>query len=286
VDYVINKPSESLEAIPEQQQVLGLVVQAPLGSWAGLDRLTRLVGIAVDGPSFYPPLEGVGPIGDHTSLRALSVDLDDQTRGVEALGALEELTSLRITYHGRTGANLDQSWLARLDRLEELHVLAPDGAFVEVPLAALSRLPALRSLELYGIHPVEGAAAFASGFDALEKLEFTTKDSAEAEAIWATRPTLEGQVHDYSDHEPVRPEIVADGPGSFLVFVALPAMLGLEDAEAAVDQVRALLDRERPPWGDDLVFLPETESASITASRPEHLEALLTWLEARFGAVY
>ena len=244
-----------------------LSVQAPLGSWDGLRDLTGLIAIEVVDPGFFPPDEGAGPIGRCQRLRTLTLAIDDQTAGLAELATLKHLNHLNITYLGTTGATLDQAWLSRLTSLEELHVLAPEGRSIEVPLRALSALPALRSIELHGVHAAEGPAAFSSGFAALEHLEHRPRQARQAE-----RPNT-------------RPEVLRRDDGTFLVWIALPELMGLEDSEEATDRLEAVLAEERPVWARELTFAPETESAAVTAASREPIESLLDWIESRFGGI-
>jgi hypothetical protein len=282
----IESPRDTLLGIADAAQVTVLLVQAPLGSWDGLGDFDALVSIEVGDPAFVPPREGLEPIAACAGLTALTVEIDDGTVGLDALAALRSLDYLRIIHHGRSGASLEGGWLGKLAALEELFVLVPGGWLVEASLGALSGLPRLRTLDVHCVHPREGAELFASGFPALEHLEYSTTDMSEEARVWAARPELMGGLHEHRQTSATSPEIVADGDGRFLVFVALPSMLDLEDSEEAVDRVSSLLLEEHPPWAGDIVFAPETESASVTAARREDLEALLAWLKDQFGEVH
>jgi hypothetical protein len=157
--------------------------------------------------------------------------------------------------------------LSQLSSLEELRVLAPEGRSIDVALRALANLPGLRSIALHGVHPLEGPRIFSSGFAALEHLEYTPSDERAADRV------------------PTRPSIVQRDDGMFLVWVALPELLGVEDSEEAVDRMQQLLVEERPDWARALTLVPETESALVIAPSRRVLESLLDWLEARFGLV-
>jgi hypothetical protein len=109
MEYIVSKPHDSLRAVPAEDQVDGLVVQAPLRSWDGLEQFGRLVGIEVDDPDFFPPDAGAGPISGCQGLAALTIDIDDETPGLSQLRELKQLRYLDITYHGTSGANLDQA---------------------------------------------------------------------------------------------------------------------------------------------------------------------------------
>jgi hypothetical protein len=263
--YVSRNPLGSLRRLRDKDTIDILSVQAPLKSWEGLEDLAGLIAIEVIDPRFFPPGEGAGPIGRCRALRTLTLSIDDQTAGLTELAALQQLKYLNITYLGSTGVNLDQTWLSQLTSLEELHVLAPEGRSIEVPLQALSALPALRSIELHGVYPAKGPGAFSSGFAALEHLEYSPMPARQAE-----RPDT-------------RPEVLRKDDGTFLVWIALPELMGLEDSEEATDRLEAVLAEESPVWARELTFAPETESAAVTAANREPIESLLEWIESRFG---
>jgi hypothetical protein len=284
---IVERRRVSLERVRGASEARHLMVRAPLGSWRGLDRFAQLRSITVYDAGWLPPGEGVGPIGRCARLDALTVAMDDETPGVSDLGGLASLTFLSVDYSGATGVGLSQGWLQQLTMLEEIRIFIGVADPVEVPLGSLAALPALRSVSLSGLRPSEGFAVFVSGFPALEHLEVSARRAEEAQAIWASRPALTGEVFEYPEGVgPRRPVVVASEKGGFAVRVTLAGLVGTEDQDEATERVEARLARERLPWAEALELFPETDEVVAEAPRREDLEALLAWLEAQYGEVY
>jgi hypothetical protein len=266
---------KSFARIPHAEDVRVLDVWAPVSSWAGLERFGQLFSLNVDESCL--PDNDASPIGRLSSLRILRLHPDDDTRGLENLGALEGLEELTIfdVGSGKSLSRLD--WIGGLRELKALHLINAVSPMVTVPMGVLRSKVHLEELVVTAVMPAEGAALFDEGFPRLQSLQMTSHDGFTSEAVRQRRSDVEVSSMPYFEGYG-KPEITGDAESGFSVYVDLATPLGLESNHDAAVRAERRLRKADPELARRLMWDPEGDGVGVGAADPDDLRRFLDFV--------
>jgi hypothetical protein len=271
----VRRPVKSFVRVPHAEDVRALDVWAPVGSWAGFERFGQLFSFSADESCL--PDNDASPLARVSSLRVLLLSVDDDTRGLEALGALEDLEELTLydVGSGKSLARLD--WIGGLRGLKEAKFINPGSPMVTAPMSVLRGNVYLQRLVLTRVMPAEGAALFDEGFPSLRSLKITSRGDFTSEAVNDRRRDVEVSSVPYYEGDG-KPEITGDVETGFWVHVDLATPLGFESNHDAAVRAERRLRKADPELAKRLRWDPEGDGVGVGAADPEDLRRFLDFV--------
>jgi hypothetical protein len=271
----VRRPVKSFVRVPNAEDVGALDVWAPVGSWAGFEQFGQLFSFSADESCL--PDNDASPLGRVSSLRILKLFVNDDTRGLDALEALEGLRDLTIfdVGSGKSLARLD--WIGGLRDLKKLVFVNPSSPMVTVPMRVLRANAHLERLVLTRVMPSEGAALFDEGFPQLRSLEMTSQGEFTWDAVYERRRDIKVSSIPYREGDG-KPAITGDAESGFSVYVDLATPLRLESNHDAAVRAERRLRKADPELAKRLRWDPEGGGVGVGAADPDDLQRFLDFV--------
>jgi hypothetical protein len=270
-------PRKDLTRIGDASELESLAVLGRIGSLRGIERMTNLRRLIIEGVSEpdLSSLSGLTRLDELTLAVRGKVDFRPVS-GLPSLRVLGVTTDTRAAGHSLAG--LDFGALTGLEFLA-IQIVTHGGP---LPIATdwIGRLPALRHLELRGFVPADGRLDDLCNATHLEILAFTPTAPDDLATLKAALPGR--YIVDYLMLPPPQPQITkpkADGQRWFTLEIDLVARWDAPTNYDAEETLRELLERDDPALAARLSWDADADGVLVRADERADLKTVLRLIE-------